>query len=75
MSEQRELFEVPNLDDFSMDPADHDAACMLFDSLASYSRHKARAMRHRLKGEMGAARTQEEICEGVYKRLPEWAKW
>lgn len=48
---------------------------MVTHSLASYAYSKAAAMRCRVRGSMVQAQTYEGICERIYTRLPDWAKW
>ena len=45
------------------------------DLLASYAKVKARAMQFRLDGKINQALVQEQICDRIYKQLPDWAKW
>lgn len=66
---------APNLDGLSIDPAELDTAADVFDRLASYARTKAKAMRHRSKGDINTATKFEDSCEQLYKSLPEWARW
>ncbi len=44
-------------------------------NLANYAANKATAMRCRLAGKIEAAICYELICEGIYDRLPKFAKW
>lgn len=44
-------------------------------SLAAYACNKATAMRCREYGDVQAALVYELICDGIYKRLPQWARW
>jgi hypothetical protein len=69
------VFEVPNLDDMSIDPADYNAAAAVLGQLACYAGAKGHAMRLRLKGDIEAALSWERMLEGMYARLPQWAKW
>lgn len=43
--------------------------------LAEYARHKGAAMRYRLRGRIALAMANEEICEAIYRELPEFARW
>jgi hypothetical protein len=69
------LFDAPNLDGLSIDPADLDRAADVFRLLASYAQAKAQAMRLRLAGDVNQAVAMERYCDAEYKRLPEWARW
>jgi hypothetical protein len=44
-------------------------------ALANYAANKSTAMRCRAKGEVQTAIMYEEICERIYKHLPEFARW
>ena len=44
-------------------------------SLGNYACNKSVAMRLRLKGNISAAIRYENICDSIYSRLPEYAKW
>lgn len=68
-------FEVPNLDDLSIDPKDIEEAKDLFYSLYRYAQYKEQAMIYRMGGDIEMALSNEEICEKIYKTLPEWARW
>lgn len=72
---QQPLFDVPNLDDLSIDPADLHKAAEMFGRLAAYADMKARAMELRTQGDVEAALCFERNCETTYKRLPAWARW
>lgn len=69
------MFEVPNLDDISHDPADLLEACKVLRILAQYCEHRAFALQDRLLGRINVARNYERINEERYNSLPEWAKW
>ena len=43
--------------------------------LAIYAFNKATAMTCRLKGEIAEAESHERGCEGIYKAMPEYARW
>jgi hypothetical protein len=75
MNTEQALFDVPNLDDLSIDPADYDRAAQVFDALARYASLKASAMRTRLAGRINPALRMEERLEEIYASLPEWARW
>lgn len=68
-------FEVPNIDDCSIDPDDYEALARVFGQLSDYASLKASAMRARLKGDIQFAIRHENGCERIYKQLPEWARW
>jgi hypothetical protein len=44
-------------------------------NLANYASNKATAMQCRLRGDVQAATIYERICDDIYGRLPEWARW
>lgn len=71
-------FEVPNLDDMTVDPADLEQASEVLALLASYARIKAGAMKCRLSAnadDNALAGDLERTLNVMYKRLPEWARW
>lgn len=43
--------------------------------LGHYAANKATAMRCREEGDISGATTYESICESIYNRLPEYARW
>lgn len=43
--------------------------------LGHYAANKATAMGCRLRGDVRAAEVYESICEAIYKRLPDYARW
>lgn len=43
--------------------------------MGHYASNKATAMGCRLRGEINSALTYEGICESIYSRLPEYARW
>lgn len=45
------------------------------ERLAAYASNKSPAMSCRARGELQGAECYESICEGLYERLPEWARW
>lgn len=69
------MFDVPNLDDMSVDPNDYIDAEAVLKQLAAYCSLKQRAMRARLSGAVEVAVAWEQQMEAIYKRLPEWARW
>jgi hypothetical protein len=44
-------------------------------TLADYAKHKAIAMRCRATGDIPAALSEENVCDGYYQSLPPWARW
>lgn len=44
-------------------------------ALGHYAANKAVAMRLRAEGQVVSALQYEDICDRIYDRLPEWAKW
>jgi hypothetical protein len=68
-------FEVPNLDGYSTDPADLHALGRVLHDLAWYATIKASAMRTRAMGRVDLADDAEKIADGIYQRLPDWARW
>jgi hypothetical protein len=69
------LFDAPNLDGLSIDPADYDRAEQVFRQLAGYCNAKAQAMRLRLGGDVNRALAVERYADGLYEQLPVWAQW
>lgn len=43
--------------------------------LGHYAANKASAQSCRLRGDIPAAVAYESICESIYKRLPDYARW
>jgi hypothetical protein len=43
--------------------------------LANYASNKATAMQCRIRGEIDTALMYESICDRIYAKLPEYAKW
>lgn len=43
--------------------------------IAAYADNKAVAMECRLRGDIPAALVYEKICDDIYARLPEFARW
>jgi hypothetical protein len=68
-------FDVPNIDDASIDPADYDALTYTLSLLKQCTMYKAQAMRYRLCGFIEGAIRIEAHLERAYKQLPTWAKW
>ena len=44
-------------------------------ALMRYAYNKGTAMRCRLRGDIVAAGIYERICQDIYERLPEFARW
>jgi hypothetical protein len=44
-------------------------------ALGAYAANKATAMGCRERGDIRGAECYESICEGIYERLPEYARW
>jgi hypothetical protein len=66
-------FDVPNLD--SLNSEDLSDLAEVFLNLFSYARYKAASVDRRLAGEIAEALKYETVCDGVYKDLPDWARW
>ncbi len=66
-------FDVPNLDGY--DPSDLEEFSRVYSLLASYADHKAKAMTHRVNGDIEAALSFERCCDATYRHLPQWARW
>ena len=67
-----------NLDGLSIDPEDYDAYAEDEEHpqpLRDYAAGKARAMRHRLAGDIAAAFQEEAHCDRIYNKLEEHLKW
>ncbi len=43
--------------------------------LGNYAANRATAMKCRLEGQIDTALMYESICERIYQRLPDYAKW
>jgi len=43
--------------------------------LGNYAVNKATALRQRAQGDISTAQTYEAICERIYDRLPDYARW
>lgn len=43
--------------------------------IGCYASNRATAMKCRLEGKIQIAIQYEDICERIYQRLPQWAKW
>ena len=68
-------FDVPNLDDMSVDPMDYAAMERTLDKLSLYCEQKRRAMQYRLGGDVPVAIEYERLMQRTYQRLPAWARW
>ncbi|HXJ56440.1 MAG TPA: hypothetical protein VNU68_07220 [Verrucomicrobiae bacterium] len=69
------VFDVPNLDDASIDPRDYYALAETLKTLQFYACHKALAMEARLRGDIADAARLESKLESQYRILPSWATW
>jgi hypothetical protein len=69
------LFDVPNLDDLSVDPEDSRRAARVMRALANYLDHKRCAMKYRVAGKIEEASAHENTCDRIYRALPGWARW
>jgi len=68
-------FDVPNLDDASMDAADYEVLADTLRKLAMYATSKAAAIGFRKSGNIASALQHEARLERLYDDLPEWARW
>ena len=81
---------LENIDDMSLDPKDLDIYAdnlqelsktftgddsRIARKLSSYARWKAQAMRYRLSGQIVSAKCIEDVCDQIYKSLPNYARW
>ena len=66
-------FDVPNLD--GLDAADLAALRDVFRLLGAYADDRRRAMEYRERGQVQTAINNEQLMQGLYDRLPEWARW
>lgn len=69
------MFDCPNLDGLSIDPADYDQVADVLRRLALYAERKAHAMRARLAGDVNEALRFERMNDAAYEQLPQWARW
>lgn len=69
------LFETPNIDCMSINPADVAALGRVFTTLARYCKCKSRAMRYRLAGHIEIALEFERQCQLLYESLPQEFRW
>ena len=68
---------IPDLD-LDLDglfPDELEEVAKVLMTLAEYANHKAVAMRYRAAGEITAALSEENVCDGYYQALPPWARW
>lgn len=69
------MFDPINLDALTIDPAElRDVANTLY-VLSTYANRKADAMECRAKGHIAQAIDHERVCERLYSKLPQWARW
>lgn len=45
------------------------------ENIAHYAANKATAMRCRARGEITTAMIYERICQHIYDKLPDYARW
>ena len=53
----------------------YDEARTVLFQIGRYCGIKAKAMRARINGEICVAVELEDLCDGIYERLPDWAQW
>jgi hypothetical protein len=75
MEEAAAPFEVPNLDDLTIDPEELKRVAVVLGTLSNYATHKAQAMRYRSAGDIITALRWERDCQAIYEKLPKWARW
>lgn len=70
-------FSVPNMDAVMTedDAMDLEALSKVLQTLHGYAETKSKAMKFRIAGCVTKAISLEQICEGLYRRLPAWARW
>jgi hypothetical protein len=56
-------------------PEELEEVAKVLITLADYAKHKAAAMRYRAAGNISAALSEENVCDGYYQSLPSWARW
>lgn len=61
-----------NLDNFTEDPAEVKRVGPL---LERYCHFRAIAMKYRIRGNVDMAKTFENLCENIFKQLPEELRW
>lgn len=67
------MINVPNID-----AMDRDELAQLqrgLSALERYVRVRHAAVKARQEGDIKHALHCEQVCEGFYKHLPEWARW
>ena len=69
------MFETPNLDGLTTDPAQMREAARALALLGRYAGYKAEAMMFRQMGHISVAQQFESRMEEIYNELPEWARW
>ncbi len=68
-------YDPLNLDGLSVDADAVEEMASVYQTLATYAQHKAKAMKARKAGDITSALTQERLCERIYNQLPKWARW
>lgn len=71
----KKLFDVPNLDDLSIDPQDLRDAQDVLALAYEYAEQKASAMELRMEGDVATASLFEQRAEEIYFKLPKRARW
>lgn len=62
-----------NLDNIS--PPDRVEYAIVFGQLSEYANKKGEAEILRKEGKISKAQRLEDAADGLYRRLPEWARW
>jgi len=75
MSENHFGFQVPNLDDTTCNPKEYLDTASVLENLSKYLRHKAAAQIARKRGNMTTAIMNDQKCDALFKKLPDWARW
>jgi hypothetical protein len=66
---------VPNLDCCTICPDAMRVLASVYDTYAQYAETKASAMDARLSGRIRDALALERRCDGLYRSLPQSARW
>lgn len=69
------LFEVPNLDDLTTEPAALFEVAEILTTLSLYATFKAGAVAFRRDGQIGDALRNEAHCQRLYDSLPVGYRW
>ncbi|WP_448168666.1 hypothetical protein [Burkholderia ambifaria] len=67
------MIEVPNIDALSLDELVQLQRGL--SQLERYVRARHAAVKARQAGDIAHATHCEQVCDGFYKHLPEWARW